>query len=109
MKSSIKVSRGGHSISFRGAAARAAFEGITGTKLPAAEAPMVMDPNRFTVGEKVRYVNHVTGEEIGLLVVTALKGDFVMADRLLSRSDKPFKFHRDGRATWSSNLSIKHE
>lgn len=34
MSSSIRVSRGGKSIAFTGDAARAAFEGITGTKLP---------------------------------------------------------------------------
>lgn len=39
MKSSIRVSRGGRTITFRGAAARACFEAMSGTKLPAAEAP----------------------------------------------------------------------
>lgn len=34
MKSSIRISRAGRSISFRGRAARAAFEAITGAKLP---------------------------------------------------------------------------
>lgn len=34
MKSSIRVHKNGHSITFRGGAARAAFEAITGTKLP---------------------------------------------------------------------------
>lgn len=34
MKSSIKVSRGGRSITFRGGAARSVFESMTGTKLP---------------------------------------------------------------------------
>jgi hypothetical protein len=34
MKSSIKVSRGGRSITFRGGAARAAFEALTGQNLP---------------------------------------------------------------------------
>ena len=108
MKSSIRISRGGRSITFRGGAARAAFEGMTGTKLPAPEAPKKMDPNRFTIGERVKYVNHVTGEELGTLQVTDLTADHVYAVKFFG-SSSAFKFHRDGRATWSSNLSIWHE
>ena len=66
-----------------------------------------MDPDRFTIGESVQYVNHVTGDELGLLEVVGLEGDFVLCNRFFTRSD-PFKFRRDGRATWSSNLSIRH-
>lgn len=66
-----------------------------------------MDPDRFVIGERVQYVNHVTGDELGLLEVVGLKGDFVLCNRFFTRRD-PFKFHRDGRATWSSNLSIRH-
>lgn len=39
MKSSIRISRGGRSITFRGGAARAAFEAMTGTKLAASRHP----------------------------------------------------------------------
>lgn len=67
-----------------------------------------MDPDRFTIGERVQYVNHVTGDELGLLEVVGLEGGFVLCNRFFTRTD-PFKFHRDGRATWSSNLSIRHE
>lgn len=67
-----------------------------------------MDPNRFVIGERVRYLNHVTGDELGILEVVALEGDFVLCNRFFTRTE-PFKFLRDGRATWSSNLSIRHE
>ncbi len=67
-----------------------------------------MDPNRFVIGERVRYQNHVTGEEIGLLEVVGLDADFVLCSHFFSRR-KHMKFHRDGRATWSCNLSICHE
>lgn len=66
-----------------------------------------MDPDRFVIGERVQYVNHVTGDELGLLEVVGLEGGFVLCNRFFTRRD-PFKFHRDGRATWSSNLSIRH-
>lgn len=66
-----------------------------------------MNPNRFVIGERVRYVNHVTGYEIGMLEVVAIENGFVLCNRFFSRA-KPFKFHPDGRATWSSNLSIEH-
>ena len=67
-----------------------------------------MDPDRFTIGERVHYVNHVTGQDLGLLEVVALEGDFVLCNRFFTRGrGKPFQFHRDGRAAWSSNLSIK--
>lgn len=66
-----------------------------------------MDPDRFTVGERVQYVNHVTGHELGLLEVVGLEGDFVLCNRFFTRG-KPFVFRSDGRAAWSSNLSIRH-
>lgn len=73
-----------------------------------AAAPKEMNPNRFTVNERVRYENHVTGQQIGLHEVIGLDGEFVLTASFLSRG-KTFEFHRDGRATWSSNLSICHE
>ncbi len=107
MQSSIRISRGGRSITFRGGAARAAFEGMTGTKLP--PAPKKMDPNRFTIGERVGYVNHVTGEDLGVLEIVSMNAQFIEAKRFFdSATDPKFKFHLDGRATWSSNLSIRH-
>lgn len=67
-----------------------------------------MNPNRFTIGERVHYVNHVTGCEIKMLEVVAVKNDSVIAASFLDKS-KTFNFTPDGRATWSSNLSIRHE
>lgn len=54
MKSSISISRGGRSITFKGAAARHAFEGMTGTNLPAS--------HRQAVGRAARYHMHVVGD-----------------------------------------------
>lgn len=67
-----------------------------------------MDPNRFVIGERVRYVNHVTGADLGRLEIVTVGDEFVTAKKFFGR-DASFKFHRDGRATWSSNLSIRHE
>lgn len=66
-----------------------------------------MDPNRFVIGERVRYRNHVTGQDLGTLIVTGLDADFVTAKRMFN-SLVDYKFDHDGRATWSSNLSIRH-
>lgn len=108
MKSSIRISRGGRSISLSGRAARQAFEGMTGTKLPASEAPKKMDPIRFTVGERVRYVNHVREYEIAILEVVSIDADTITAARFFDKN-KTFTFHLDGVATHSPNLSIRHE
>lgn len=126
MKSTARV--------FRGGAARQASKSLDGAKLPdpetVMEVPVVppksqlevemaeinkvpaptakkMDPNCFVVGEKVRYLNHVAGYNIALLEVQSLEDDFVIASRLLDRR-KTHKFTRDGIATWSPNLSIRH-
>lgn len=66
-----------------------------------------MDPNRFVVSERVMYVNHVTGENLGTLVVQSVSGGFVIARPFFGGKEK--KFNLDGTATWSSNLSIRHE
>lgn len=72
---------------------------------PPASAPRRMNPNRFVIGQRVMYRNHVTGWDIRLLEVTALEGNFVMCGQFFG-GGKPMKFHDDGSATWSPNLSI---
>lgn len=66
-----------------------------------------MDPNRFVIGERVIYRNHVTEQAIGLLEVTDISDEFVSARTFFG--SKQFKFNLDGTATWSSNLSIKKQ
>lgn len=66
-----------------------------------------MNPNRFVVGERVHFVNHVVGYGIGLLEVQSVDDDGVTATGLFDKS-KAFKFGHDGVATWSCNLSIEH-
>ena len=63
--------------------------------------------NRFVVGQRVRYVNHVMGYEIGLLEVRSVDAECVTATGLFDKS-KVFKFRHNGIATWSRNLSIEH-
>lgn len=67
-----------------------------------------MDPNRFTIGERVRYVNHVMGYEIGMLEVISIDDDFVTTSRFFSKKTT-FRFNHDGIAVWSPNLSIQHD
>jgi hypothetical protein len=66
-----------------------------------------MNPNRFVIGERVGYVNHVAGYEIGVLVVSRLKGAKVFATKLFDET-REFMFDENGVASWSPNLSIKH-
>lgn len=67
-----------------------------------------MNPARFVLGERVRYINHVTGEHLGQMEIIEVDGNYVIASRIFDHNVK-FKFRGDGRATWSSNLSIsKH-
>lgn len=59
---------------------------------------------RLVVGERVRYRNHVTGENLGLLEVVAVDAKTVTARKFFGA--QIFNFKNDGEATWSCNLSI---
>lgn len=63
-----------------------------------------MNPNRFVIGERVNYVNHVTGEHHGLLEIVDVGMKKITAKRFFG--EKTFTFKPDGVATWSCNLSI---
>ena len=67
-----------------------------------------MNPNRFVIGERVNFKNHVTGEEMGMMEVTRIANDFVYAAKFFDLS-KEFKFTHTGDATWSCNLRISHQ
>lgn len=67
--------------------------------------PKQMNPERFVIGERVLYVNHVTDENLGLLEVVKLDTDTVVARKFFG--GKKFTFQANGCATWSSNLSIQ--
>ena len=62
----------------------------------------------FLLGEYVQYVNHVTGCNLGQLIVIGVTEEFVITTRLFN-SPTTHKFSLVGRAIWSSNLSIRHE
>lgn len=65
---------------------------------------MKMNPNRFVVGELVRYRNHVTDHDLGLLEVVAASAGAITARKAFGHTT--FTFTPEGVATWSCNLSI---
>lgn len=72
---------------------------------PAQLNPRRMDPNRFVIGQRVHYGNHVARYEIAMLEVVDVTPDRITASRILSRNDV-FSFTPEGVAMWSPNLSI---
>ena len=78
----------------------------TASDSPVAHRRLVrrMNPNRFVIGERVLYRNHVTEENLGLLEVVAVDAKTVTARKFFGA--QTFKFKPDGVATWSCNLSI---
>lgn len=64
-----------------------------------------MKTTQFAAGDRVQYWNHVTRRKIGILEVVSVKNRFVYTTPCLP-DGRNFSFHLDGRATWSSNLSI---
>lgn len=66
-----------------------------------------MNHNRFVVGERVLFVNHVTGQNLGLLEVVEVHEQTVTARKFFGSAQ--FEFHPNGDAKWSCNLSIQKQ
>lgn len=63
-----------------------------------------MNQNRFVIGERVLYRNHVSGEHLGLLEVVNVDEKVITTRKFFGA--RTFRFKPDGVATWSCNLSI---
>lgn len=64
-------------------------------------------PDRFTIGERVQYRNHVMGYDIRVLTVVDITDTLITCAKFFDPRDT-FTFTTDGVATNSRNLSIAH-
>lgn len=62
---------------------------------------------RFFAGQLVKYINHITGHDLGALQIETVDPLTGITAKRLHGGNAHFRFHLDGQSKWSSNLSIR--